>query len=120
MAKKTGRVTIKLDGAPLVSKPGASLQIGGVQREPDTSDQGQVFYKETIVHAMVNATMIHTSETDLLALRDFAGGTLNFECDTGVVYVIDGAFTTELGDLSNGEVDISLAGLPAEQAPAAG
>lgn len=115
MAKKTGRITIKLDGAPLRSKPGATLQIGGVQREADTDDQGQVYYREMIVPAEIGATMVHVAETDLLALRDFADGVVEYICDTGRTYVVSGAFTTELGTLENGEVSISLAGAPAEQ-----
>lgn len=116
MAQKTGRVTIKLDGGALRSKAGASVQIGGTQREADTDDQGNVYFREMIVPATVSCTLIHTSDTDLIELRDFKNGTVNFECDTGVTYVIGGAFTTELGELSNGEVDWNGAGQPAEQA----
>ncbi len=115
MAKKTGRVTIKLDGTPLRSKPGASLQVGGVQREADADDQGQVYYRETIVPAEIVATMVHVADTDLLALRDFTEGVAEYICDTGRTYVVRGAFTTELGTLENGEVQISLSGQPAEQ-----
>lgn len=116
MAQKTGRVKIKLDGATLRSKAGASLQIGGTRREADTDDQGRVYYREMDTPATVSCTLIHTSDTDLIALRDFKDGTINFECDTGTVYTIGGAFMTELGELSNGEVDFNGAGQAAEQA----
>lgn len=115
MAQKTGRVTIKLNGSPLVSQPGATLQIGGIQRDPDMSDQGQIYYREKIVPATISATLIHTSETDLIALRDFRDGTVNFECDTGRLYVVNGAFTVSVGDLKSGEVEWSGAGNPADQ-----
>ena len=54
MAQATGRVEIKLNGELLRSKEGASIQTGGVTRESVTTDQGDVFYKETIVPAPGN------------------------------------------------------------------
>lgn len=115
MAQKTGRVTIKLNGDPLSSKAGAKLQTGGIQRAADISDQGQAFYSESFIPALVTATLIHVASTDLEALRAFRDGTVIFECDTGRRYTISNAFTTEIGELTNGEIEIKLAGDPAVQ-----
>ncbi|HLS32163.1 MAG TPA: phage tail tube protein [Brevibacterium sp.] len=115
MAKVTGRVTVKINGETLRSAPGASIQVGGVTREAVPNDQGTVDYRETTAAAEVSATLVHVAETDLIALRDFVGGTVNYETDTGVTYVIGDAFVTELGELSEGEVEVTFSGNPAEQ-----
>lgn len=114
--KSTGRVTVKMNGATLRSRPGASINIGGVTREEVENDQGTVDYRESTKASEVTATLVHTAETDLIALRNFVGGTINFETDTGAVYVVGGAFTKEVGDLSEGEVEVTFGGNPAEQA----
>jgi hypothetical protein len=115
MAQQTGRITIKVDGDSLQSKEGASLQVGGIQREPVMSDQGGIFHKEKFEPSMIQATLIHTTQTDLDTLRALTSATINFEGDDGVVYVVRGAFFTSAGELSNGEISVSFAGQPAER-----
>lgn len=115
MAQVTGRVTVKLNGASLKSRPGASIDIGGVTREPVENDQGTVDYRETTRASVVTCTLVHTSDLDLIALRNFVNGTLLFECDSGPKYVVPGAFVQEIGELSEGEVEVTFGGSPAEQ-----
>lgn len=114
--RKSGRVVVKLDGNVLTSKPGASLQIGGPRRAFEMSDQGTPHFQETLVPAEIKATLIHVAETDLPALRGFSDGTVTFEDDLGVVYVVNSAATAEFGTLANGEVEITIGGAPAERA----
>jgi hypothetical protein len=71
------------------------------------------YYREVPVPSRIKATMPHMSNTDLPALRRFKDGTVHFECDNGPVYTVSNAATANLGDLSNGEVDIELGGDPA-------
>lgn len=113
--KKTGRVTVKIDGTPLRSKKGASLQIGGTQRETETDDQGNVYFTEKESAAKIEATMIHVADTDLEALSKLTNATLEYETDTGVLYAVRGAHTNEVGDLVNGEVKVTFSGSPAEK-----
>jgi hypothetical protein len=113
--KATGRVSVKVNGVTLRSKEGASITIGGVTREPIPNDQGTVDYREETQPAEVTATLVHTAQTDLPALRNFTDGTVNFETDTKVVYVVSDAFTAEVGELSGGEVQVTFGGNPAEQ-----
>jgi hypothetical protein len=116
MARKTGRVTVTVDGNVLKSKPGASIKIGGVMREPIMDDQGGYNYTETLEPSQVKCTLLHVAETDLPALRAFVDGTVHYETDTGVSYVVTGAGTGEIGELANGEVEVTFNGPPAEQA----
>lgn len=116
MARKSGRVTVKVNGDVLTSKPGASLQMGGKRRAFEMSDQGTPHHQETLVPAEVKATLIHVATSDVPALRDFVDGTVTFEDDIGVVYVVRGAGTMEIGPLANGEVEVTFGGAPAERA----
>jgi hypothetical protein len=115
MPQVTGRVTLTLDNDQLRSKPGASLQIGGIEREFDATDQGEAYYKEKSVAASVKCTMVHCADTDLLKLQKFKDGTAQFICDSGPTYTITNAGTAKVGDLQNGEVEITLGGQAAEQ-----
>jgi hypothetical protein len=113
--QQSGRVTVKLETETLISKPGASLQIGGTSRAFDMTDQNSSYYRETGKPARIKATMVHVSETDLLKLQRFKNGTASFTTDTGHVYIVSNAATADLGDLANGEVDIEIGGDPADE-----
>lgn len=111
----TGRVTIKLDSDQLRSKAGASIQIGGIQRDFDVTDQLESFFKEKGQVAMIKATIVHMSDTDLIKLRDWKNGTAFFTTDTGHVYTIANAAYATSGDLANGELEVTIMGDPAQQ-----
>lgn len=110
--KSTGRVKVKMNGDVLRSKPGASIQIGGVKRTPVPNDQGTVDYKEETVPAQVKCTLVHVGKTDLPALLKFDDGTVQYETDTGLTYTVPNAFVEELGELKDGEVEITFGGDP--------
>lgn len=110
MAQATGRVTIKLNGDVLRSRNGASIQTGGIIREPLTTDQGAIFYREDITPAVIVATIVHLADTDIQALRSFRDFTLAFETDTGDGWSISNAFVTEVGELSAGEFQLTING----------
>lgn len=115
MAQKTGRVTIKSNGTAFASKAGATLRTGGVRREGEMSDQGDFFYIETLEAAEVSFTLIHTSDTDLEAIRAMRDVTIEFECDTGRAYTIANACFKSDEGLTNGEVRCLFGGAPARQ-----
>jgi hypothetical protein len=112
MSQQTGRVTIKLDGEPLRSKPGAKMQLGGVQRKYSVTDQGETIFQEELVPAEMSCTMPHLSDTDVERIRDFKNGTCQYVTDTGVTYTMAKAGYAKSGDLSNGELDVTFQGAP--------
>lgn len=112
--QQSGRVTVKVDGNQLRSKSGAGIKVGGTEREDDMTDQGDVFYKEKNVPAEVTCTLVHVADTDVDGLRSFKDGTVQYETDTGVVYTVANAFTKNLGQLKNGEIDVTFGGAPAK------
>jgi hypothetical protein len=113
MSQQTGRVTIKLGNETLRSKPGASLQIGGITREFDVTDQLESYYRERPRPAQIKCTMPHFSDTDIIALQRWKNGTAHFTTDAGHTYTVANAAVSEIGDLANGEVDVTIMGDPA-------
>jgi hypothetical protein len=114
MSQVAGRVTIMLGSEQLQSKPGASLQTGGIERTYDLTDQLEPWYSEKGIASQIEATIICVAETDLAALRKWKNGTAKFLTDNGHVFTIPKAGTASLGPLQNGEVQIRIGGGPAE------
>ena len=110
MGQATGRVTIKLNGDVIRSRSGASLQIGGVTREALTTDQGTIFYREDTAPAVVTATVVHLADTDIQSLRLLRDFNCTYETDTGASWSINNAFVTDVGELSNGEFQLTING----------
>ena len=116
MAQQTGRITIDLGGGNvLTSKEGASLQIGGIQRDDALTDNGDHYWKEKAIAAEVDATMIHTTDSDLVAMQHMTGRQVTFETDTGQTFLMADAVFKSAGTLKNGEVDVKFGGRPAEK-----
>lgn len=103
----TGIVYVHLNGSLLRSKEGATLMTGGKER---TAQVGHKLfgYSEKIVPAEVSLTIAHTADTSIAELNGYTEGTLVFECDTGVSYLIASAFTTKPVELTAGEGDLTL------------
>jgi hypothetical protein len=118
MAQVTGKISIRVDGQLIDSLPGATLNTGGVKREAKKGDNGVVGYSEEVVEPMVECTVAHTKSTDLTALNAITDSTITFECDTGTIYYVSGAFLTEPCALSKGEVQLKFAGISCEEVKA--
>jgi len=106
--KITGRVTLKVNGAPLLSKRGATLDYGGVKRTPVIGSNQVNGYSEEIMAPTVHCTVSHNSDTSLEQFSNYVDETLLFETDSGHVYVLSQAFLTEPPKLSENEGDVSL------------
>jgi len=108
--QQTGRVSVDMDGVILKSKPGAKLTIGGVKREHSVDDQLNVYHQESYTPGMIECTLVHVADTDLVAIRNFKNGTVRFKCDTGKVYESTNADCAEVGDMQNGECTVKFGG----------
>ena len=111
----TGRVTIFADQKRLLSKEGAKLNTGGVERETVLGDAGVHGYSEKSVAPGIECTISHMGNTSLSELNAMTNVTLNFECDSGAQYVIRNAWLTKPCELSKGEVSLSFAGISCEE-----
>lgn len=97
----TGIATIMVDGTRLATENGATLDPGGYNREPERHG-GDTYYKEDEVPPMVECNVLHTSETDIIALSNITGATIVFEANTGQKYILRGAFATTPVPLDSG------------------
>lgn len=115
MPQVANKVLIFLNGTLYESKNGASLSMGGVTREPIISDNRHIGPSEGIEAASVEATFVQTADVTVANLNAFKG-TLTYEQDTGVTYVIANAYSAGNAKLSKGEISVTFHGDPAEQA----
>lgn len=103
----TGRVFISLAGQRIRSKEGASLDIGGEEKEPVISDSGVDGASSKITAPKVDCKISHTEKTKLKELHAFTG-TLTFETDTGRVYTLVDAWCAKPPKLEKGEVSLEF------------
>jgi hypothetical protein len=117
MPQFLGRATIRANGQVIETAKGASLDLGGVKRNPIVSGR-LVGYAEETVPAMVECETSLRPGMSLTALRNLTGATIIFECDTGQRFVIADAFLTDpptLRDGEGGQVALKFAGPGAEE-----
>jgi hypothetical protein len=117
MPQFLGRATIRANGQVIETAKGASLDIGGVKRNPISVGRLVGFAEET-VPAMVECETAMRPGLSLATFRNMAGVTVIFECDTGQRYVIADAFLTDPPTLKDGEggnVALKFAGPGAEE-----
>lgn len=111
-SRKTGRVTVKVNGSTYKSLPGAAMQPGGVRRTHETTSDGKTVYVESDFPGEVRATFPHVSGLGLIDLQSVVEGTVEYVCDTGEVYILPSASYAEAGDLENGNVQVTFRGDP--------
>src|SRR4030067_3407954 len=92
--KITGKAVITVDGTRYATENGATLNPGGVNRVPERHG-GETYYREEEVPPMLECNVLHTADTDIIALSAITAATVMFEADTGQKLLLRGAFTTE-------------------------
>ena len=111
----TGRVYVRVDGQLLESKPDATLaNVTGVEREEVVGNEVHG-YKEKAVAPTIECTISHKAATRLKALGTFTDGSVTFECDTGTVYVLKGAWLANSPGVKDGETELKFAGQKCEE-----
>ena len=115
--KSLGIVKIKIGGALLNSKPGATLDPGGPVRSAVESDQPG-FFSETRRPARIECDLVVDSAFSADTLRRADDFTATFEADTGQVWVINQAYVVEppvITGGNNGGAKLSIEGPPAQE-----
>ncbi len=91
-----GKVSISLPITGLLrSKPGASLDLGGVKRDPVVDDQGVAGYTEQPVSPSIDATFIKKAGVSAATLAAIVQEDISFEGDDGAHYVLRDAWCAE-------------------------
>lgn len=104
----TGTTIIRVDGRSIRSKAGSKLQTGGKERTPQYADGQLIGFTAKPVAAMLTCKVVLTNQTDVDALNNTTDSTVLFECDSGNVYTLRGAFLTKPAELTDGEGEADL------------
>ena len=118
MAKKLGKALIKVDGQVLETLPGARLDIGGNERTTVVGSNAVQGFYETPKQSMLECEISVGKDTSLADMRGWDDVTISFECDTGQLYVIQGAWLTNTPNMTaseGGRVPMTFEGVPAEE-----
>jgi hypothetical protein len=115
MAQLTGIVLVKIDGALMRSMEGAKLKLGGKEREIK-SGHSVYGYTEKVVPSEIEFTMVHAQGDDLIGIQNKVDSTIEFETDTGDIYICKDMVATTPAEITggSGEVSYAFAGEPAE------
>ena len=90
MKQVTGRATVYADGTKMEMERGARANPGGISRQFERH-HGVTYAIEDEEAPFVEGNIIHTRDTDVVALSAMNNVTIIFECDTGQKYVMRGA-----------------------------
>jgi len=111
MSQYTGRVVISISGQRYRSKEGATLDMGGVAREPALSDSGVDGFVERFTQPVVDFTLNHNGEISLSTLQAMKNETLTYETDTGRIFTIREAWNATPPKMTKGEVTLQFMGV---------
>ncbi|WP_297813742.1 phage tail tube protein [uncultured Methylophaga sp.] len=117
MSQITGRAFISINGSRLKSRPGATLNIGGFNRETQTGDDGVHGYKEAVMQPSVSCTISHDKDVSLKELADATDVSITFETDTGRTYIMSPSWLTAPPELNSqeGTIPLTYEGMNAEE-----
>lgn len=116
--KRLGKAIIKVDGKVLETLPGAKLDPGGMERTTVVGANEVHGFSETPKQSKCECEISVGKATSLDELRKIEAATINFECDTGQIYVIRGAWLTNTPEMTaseGGKVPLTFEGPPAEE-----
>lgn len=111
----TGRVFISVNGARLRSKEGAKLMLGGAEREAVVGDDSIHGFTEKLAVPGIECTISHLADTELKALADLTDASVQFETDSGPIYVLRNAWLAKPLEMSKGEVQLVFNGQSVEE-----
>ena len=113
----TGKANIYVDGVELRTADDATLDPGGVKREP-VKGSGKVHgYTEETVEPKLECTVYHTADTSIDDIKAISDATVIFQTDTGKRYVLTGAFVLEPPKLKTkgGELSVEFSAVTCEE-----
>ena len=116
MSGLTGRAFITLPGfGRIESEKGATLNIGGFTRETIIADTGVAGCTETPAVPSIECSAIHRAGLSLKKLADLKNINVDFETDSGGLWVLQNAWLTEPPSLSDGKIPLKFEGVRAEE-----
>jgi hypothetical protein len=114
MSKYLGRVAIRFNGLILDSKPGASIDLGGTQRDSVVNEH-TMGYTEAPKQSSVECELALKQGDSVEQYRNVTNATLVFETDTGQRYIVKAAFIADTPVISSAGVKLKFMGEPAQE-----
>lgn len=117
MPKALGIVKILIDGSLLHSKPGATLDPGGIVRTTIESDQPG-YFAESRKAAKIECDLVVDKNFSAESLRSADDFTATFEAATGQVWVVNHAYVVDPPVITagtNGGAKLVIEGPPAQE-----
>jgi hypothetical protein len=113
-----GIATIKINGKTQRTAPGASLDVGGVTRNPVNSGRANDFaFSETPAPSTLECEVFHDDAFNADDYRNAKDVTILFEADTGQTYIVKNATCIAPPVIKAGaNVPLKFNGPPAVQA----
>ena len=111
-----GIAIIKVDGEPLRSEAGAAMDIGGLNRNEQVADRGDIGFSGQVKASQTDCVIQLDSTTSLTKIAGWSDVTINFEADTGQAYSVAHAFlknTPKVTAGQGGKVALTFMGPPA-------
>ena len=118
MSQVTGRAIIRVDGTELRTLDGATLDIGGVDREAMKGGGKVHGYKEADKEPEMDCKVAHTKDLSLKWLGSITDATVIFECDSGPRFILRKAWTMNPPQLaaSDGSIDLKMSAIAVDEA----
>ncbi|MBL4830038.1 MAG: phage tail tube protein [Aliivibrio sp.] len=97
----------------LPTKEGATINFGGIKREPVLGDSGVLGYSESFDSApSIKVTIAHVNTTDETAIKNFTGENLTFNTNNGKSYTLMNAWVGDPLELNikDGQLEVMFYG----------
>lgn len=116
MAKAATRAFIDVPGfGRLESEKGATFNLGGFNRDPIITDGGVAGFDEEVVAPTLSCTVVKKKGLSVAKLNSITDATVTVTLSDGSVYVMEQAWTTTAGEISNGRYSLAMSAIRAEE-----
>lgn len=113
MGKQHGKATIKVNGEVWKTRPDATLDPGGVTREPDSDFPGD--FTESARPAEIDGVIPYDGQISPIDINKITGATAVFESDNGKRFVVADASSDGQSTVTKEGIPVKLFGKPAEE-----
>lgn len=111
MASVFGKAVISIAGKRYNTKEGASLDIGGISREPVMSDSGLAGSQEKYEAGKIECTIIATGDVSVTEIQAIKDASVSFDCDNGKSFISADAFNGPIPSLSRDGIKATIYGM---------
>jgi hypothetical protein len=118
MAQRTLTIVFKVNGIAADAAPGGTIKFGGASRTPlVVNGVAGRDYTETPEPGGATFKVVHGADTDIETIRNWKDVTLVATTDSGKVYQMAGAYTTNAVELADGDgtINVEMGGPPWEE-----